>query len=298
MKGHNKIDVINNINYFINFIKATYESIKNMFNIYMHSKEKVAVIFDLDETIGHFWQVGKLWEGLKHLENRKFNEKDFQKILNLYPNVFRPEIFNILKYLRREKQKNKHLKVLIYSNNMGTPKWAQMIKKFIENKIGGKVFDKVITAWKVDGVIYEKCRSTNEKTYKDILNCGKFSKNTKIFFVDDTMHPKMKHNNVEYYYIEDYKFGYSVDNMVFKFLNSKICNKLSSKSKFNLEKNLAKYIRKQNWGYIRYTNSESQSKEEKELGMKLSKSIKQFLRKNIKKTRKREIKKSGTRRLY
>ena len=37
-------------------------------------KNKVAIIFDLDETIGHFWQIGKLWEGLKTYEEKKFNK--------------------------------------------------------------------------------------------------------------------------------------------------------------------------------------------------------------------------------
>ena len=71
------------------------------------------------------------------LEDKKFREKDFHKLLDLYPYIFRPGIFEILKYLKNKKSKNKNLKVIIYSNNMGTPRWANMIKRYIENKIGG-----------------------------------------------------------------------------------------------------------------------------------------------------------------
>ena len=88
----------------------------------MRKNIKVAVIFDLDETIGHFWQIGKLWEGLKILKGNKFGEKDFNEILDMFPYVFRPGIFNVFKYLKSEKIKDKRIKVIIYSNNQGTPK--------------------------------------------------------------------------------------------------------------------------------------------------------------------------------
>ena len=45
----------------------------------MPNSAKVAVIFDLDETIGHFYQVGKMWEGLKFFEDNKFKGSRFSQ---------------------------------------------------------------------------------------------------------------------------------------------------------------------------------------------------------------------------
>ena len=254
-------------------------------------RNKVVIIFDLDETIGHFWQIGKLWEGLKTYEEKKFNKNDFYKLLDLHPFVFRPKIFEIFKYLKRVKEKDKNVKVIIYSNNMGTPKWANMIKTYIEKKINYKLFDEVITAWKVNGIIYEKCRTTNEKTYKEILKCGNLNKNTKIFFVDDAHHPKMYHKNVEYLHIKDWKFKYDINKMINNFLR-KCEKKISNKKIEELKTNLPKFIKDQNWGYIRYRNSNTPNTEEINRGKKLMTSIMDFLKKNNKKSRNKRRRKS------
>tara|TARA_Y100001970_G_C14252201_1_gene872663 strand:+ start:1366 stop:2163 length:798 start_codon:yes stop_codon:yes gene_type:complete len=256
----------------------------------MPNSVKVAVIFDLDETIGHFYQVGKMWEGLKFFEDNKFKESDFHKMLDLYPFIFRPGIFDIFNYLKKEKKKSNKLRVIIYSNNMGTPKWANMIKNYIEKKINYKLFDKVITAWKVNGVIYEKCRRTNEKTYEEIIRCAKLNKKTELFFVDDAYHPRMFNSKTDYMHIKEYKFAYNIDNMVEKYLNSNCCKKLSKKSLLNLRAKLPNYVRRLDWGYVRYENGNKPSQKEKKLGKDLLKNIKSFLKEKNKSSLKRKKK--------
>tara|TARA_X000000368_G_C23033396_1_gene713571 strand:- start:146 stop:943 length:798 start_codon:yes stop_codon:yes gene_type:complete len=256
----------------------------------MPNSAKVAVIFDLDETIGHFYQVGKMWEGLKFFEDNKFKEVDFHKMLDLYPHVFRPGIFNIFNYLKKEKKKNKRMRVIIYSNNMGTPKWANMIKNYIEKKINYNLFDKVITAWKVNGVIYENCRRTNEKTYAEIVRCGRLNKKTEIFFVDDAYHPRMFNGKTDYMHIKEYKFAYDIDTMVEKYLNSNSCKKLSKRSLINLRTKLPNYVRRLDWGYVRYENGIKPSQKEKKLGKELLKNIKSFLKEKNKNSLKRKNK--------
>ena len=256
----------------------------------MPSKPKVAVIFDLDETIGHFYQVGKMWEGLKFFEDSKFKEPDFHKMLELYPHVFRPGIFKVFHYLKKEKKKNRNMRVIIYSNNMGTPKWANMIKNYIEKKIKYKLFDKVITAWKVNGIIYEKCRRTNEKTYAEIVRCGNLTKKTELFFIDDAYHPRMFNKKTDYMHIKEYKFAYDIDEMVDKYLNSQCCKKLSKKSLLNLKSKLPNYVRRLDWGYVRYVNGDKPSKKEIELGDEVLKNIKSFLKEKNKRSLKRKKK--------
>jgi hypothetical protein len=257
----------------------------------MPRKSKVAVIFDLDETIGHFYQVGKIWEGLKFFEEDKFKNKEFFKLLDMFPFVFRPKIFDIFRYLRDQKKKDSSIKVIIYSNNMGTPKWANLIKKYIEKKIDYNLFDKVITAWKVNDIIYEPSRSSNEKTYKEILKCGNLNENMELFFVDDAYHPKMFHEKVDYMHIKEYRFAYHIGDMIEKYLNS--CKKLSKRSLMELRGKLPEYVKRLNWGRARYRNKEKPSSDELILGKELHVNIKSFLKEKNKHTRRRIKRKRG-----
>ena len=257
----------------------------------MGKKTKVTVVFDLDETIGHFWQIGNLWESIKYLKGNKFGERDFHKILDMFPHVFRPGIFEVFKYLKAQKIRDRNIKIVIYSNNQGPPAWANMIKRYIEKKINYKnLFDKVITAWKVNGVIYNKCRKTNEKTYSEIVRCAKLNKDTEIFFVDDAYHPRMFNKKTDYMHIKEYKFAYDIDEMVDKYLNSSCCKKLSKKSLLNLKSKLPNYVRRLDWGYVKYTNGNKPSQKEMELGNDVLKNIKLFLKEKNKRSLKRKKK--------
>ena len=71
---------------------------------------------------------------------------------------------------------------MIYTNNNGPKSWTYDIKHYIEKKLNYKLFDKIITAWKVNGKIYEKCRSGHEKSYKDLKNVPNSSKNRQNLF--------------------------------------------------------------------------------------------------------------------
>ena len=268
----------------------------NIFDIYMTNRTKVAVVFDLDETIGHFWQIGNLWEAIKYFKGNKFSERDFHKILDLFPHVFRPGIFNVFKYLKAQKIRDRNIKIVVYSNNQGPPAWAKMITKYIEKKINYKnLFDKVITAWKVNGIIYNKCRRTNEKTYSEIVRCARLNKQTEIFFVDDAYHPRMYNSKTDYMHIKDWKFGYNIKYMVEKFLNSDCCKKISNSDKEFLMSRMPNYMRSNTYGYINYTNSNKPGEKDRRLGKKLLTNIKDFLKEKNKKSLKN---KNRTRRRY
>ena len=60
------------------------------------------VVFDLDETLGYFVEYGIFWDCLKKYF---INESlDFNETLDLFPEFFRPNIMNILIYLRKKKK--------------------------------------------------------------------------------------------------------------------------------------------------------------------------------------------------
>ena len=167
--------------------------------------KNLVFVFDLDKTIGYFTQVAIFLEGVEDYIGRKLKKNEMYKIFDLYPEIFRPDMIAIFKYLKELKQKKKCIKIMIYTNNIGPKSWVNDIKKYIEKKIKYKLFDRTIAAWKVDGKVYEKCRTSYEKKYTDLLKCGKLKKIDKIIFLDDMKHPSMKHPNVTYLHLKGYK---------------------------------------------------------------------------------------------
>ena len=190
-------------------------------------------VFDLDKTIGYFTQVAIFIEGVEDYIGRKLKKNEMFKIFDMFPEIFRPDMMAIFKYLKTIKQKLKCVKVMIYTNNIGPKSWVHDIRKYVEKKLKYKLFDRTIAAWKVDGNVYEKCRTSHEKKYTDLLRCGKLKKSDKICFLDDMKHPHMINNNVTYLHLEGYKHDINFTKMCKVFLKSSM-GKLVKKDKHKL----------------------------------------------------------------
>ncbi len=93
----------------------------------------------------------------------------------------------------------------------------------------------------------EICRTTSEKTISDLFRCTKLSENTKIIFIDDIYHPKMKNKNVKYIYIKPYIYDYPFNIMIehFYLLNKKY---IKNKKIYNVYMN--RYISRYNYENI------------------------------------------------
>ena len=98
------------------------------------------VVFDLDETLGYFMELGMFWDALKGYIKYKqlkiiMDQSLFNDILDLYPEFLRPNITGILNYLKDKKEENHYKKLMIYTNNQGPIEWAKYIITYFENKI-------------------------------------------------------------------------------------------------------------------------------------------------------------------
>ena len=196
-------------------------------------KRRQAVVFDLDKTIGFFTQIAVVMEAVEDVLGREMKLQEFFDFLDVYPHVFRPDMFKIFNYLKKQKKRNKELKVLIYTNNIGPKSWVMNIRKYIEKKINYKLFDKVIPAWKVGKEIYEPNRTTHNKTYKDLLRCGKLSKNYKVLFLDDLDHEQMRVDKVTYLLVKKYRYDERFEKLVDTLMKSKIKDMMVKKTKCN-----------------------------------------------------------------
>jgi len=202
-----------------------------------------AIVFDLDHTIGDFLLVGILWKFLCDM-NCSLNQSDFNNICEIFPEVFRPNIFTVFKYLCKRKNANKNIKLIIYSNNQCGKMWINMINEYINYKTNQKVFDFIIGPYKLKNKIVERCRQCNDKTYEDVLNCCGISDKAEILFLDDLHHPKMENNKVFYINIKKYINNKKTNEIINKFISADTYSKLFSREPIG--KLFVRYIKKIN----------------------------------------------------
>jgi hypothetical protein len=167
------------------------------------------VVFDLDETLGYFTQLCIIWESLKYYiedNNIPLDQDTFNKLLDLFPEYIRPNIENILDYLKEKKILKKCKNVMIYTNNQRQKEWVFLLKKYFESKLKYDLFDQIICAFKINGKHVELCRTTHNKTHNDFIKCSKIPQNTQICFIDDTYYPEMHSEEVYYIKIKPYTY--------------------------------------------------------------------------------------------
>ena len=197
------------------------------------------VVFDFDETLGHFTQLGEFMNTLEEWFMKKPNRKMLYKLLDIYPFMFRPKIFKILNFIKKKHQQKKIQHVVIYTNNMGERSWVLFIKKYLELKINYNLFNRVIS-----GYPYEKKRTTHAKTYKDLLAVTGWRNGTQILFFDDQYHPIGKNSFVKYVKLTPYVYIIHIEQMVNRFLHSRL--KFTIKDKINFKGFIRKRMKQYN----------------------------------------------------
>ena len=195
------------------------------------SKYKKVVVFDLDETLGSFGQLGSfcmLLDDYYNDDNKAYSM--FNELMDLYPEYPRPYILNVLRYLLQKKKDGKCKAVMIYTNNQGERAWVEHIKTYFETKLKSKIFEQIISAFKVDGKVVEVNRTTHDKTIDDFFRCTKLPKDVEICFVDDLFHPKMEDENVYYIHVKGYKHYLPSSVIIKRFLNSSLAKEMKNNS--------------------------------------------------------------------
>jgi hypothetical protein len=173
------------------------------------------MVFDLDETLGHFSQLYVFWSLFtKYINNN--NEMLFFELLDTFPKFLRPNILNILKNIKQKKEKGLCNYVMIYTNNNGPKSWATMIQNYFHHKLKYHLFDRIIGAFKVNGQIIEVCRTSHGKSMKDLINCTKLPSNSQICFLDDQTHNEMYNENVLYINLKPYNHNINFITMASK----------------------------------------------------------------------------------
>ena len=171
------------------------------------------VVFDLDETLGCFVEIGMFWDALNNYfanasSSSSFgNDEDFNAMMDLFPDFLRPNIVRILEYLVHKKERKQCDQIMIYTNNQGPKSWTESICNYLNKCVGKKVFDQIVAAFMQNGKILEVGRTTHEKCVDDLVRCTQIPKDTNICFLDDRFHPLMEKSNVFYINVKPYTYS-------------------------------------------------------------------------------------------
>ena len=116
------------------------------------------VVFDLDQTLGHFIELRKIWELLNYYFStnplyfhESISKNHFNHLLDLYPEFIRPNMFELLNYLKRKKVSGKCSRIMLYTNNQASKEWSSLIVEYFHRKINYSLFDQIIGAFKING---------------------------------------------------------------------------------------------------------------------------------------------------
>lgn len=246
------------------------------------------VVFDLDETLGYFTELGIFWDSLKTVLKKKLTQDHFNKLCDLYKEFFRPGIFSIITFLLKKKNTSSKTKLLIYTNNQAPKDWTYKIKNYFENRFNSTLFDQIICAFKVHGKRVEMCRTTHSKTYDDLIKCTDAPENSTFIFMDDQYHDKMRNDLVEYINVKPYTYHMEFVEMINKFVKSDVGKDLVSDDievfKLNMLKEMKRY------GFRVFKKNETELIVDKAVTKKMMLHLQKFL-KDKHKTRKRRRKK-------
>jgi len=225
---------------------------------------KIAV-FDMDETLGIFSEFGEFIHILTSILNARRGYRDdtgdssgsedgepesygtalinkhFTQIMDLYPELLRPKILDVMRFLSRMKRVKRCSNVMIYTNNTGPISWTNNIKNFFNAKARYEVFDKVIGAFRrPNGEIVEVKRTTHDKTYADLVRCTNMMGKFEVFFIDDRKHPGMHAENVYVIRVKPYSRHIPMQQFIARFNNSRVFHSLNFKTE-DFDKYLSRY---------------------------------------------------------
>jgi hypothetical protein len=183
--------------------------------------KKKIVVLDVDETLGYFVELGIFCDALTTTvwnNDPTTQYVHFNNLMDAFPEFLRPNILDLLQFLKLKKESNECCGVMIYTNNNGPRTWVEHIIKYMEYKLGAQLFDQIVAAFKVNGKIIEMGRTTHDKTYEDLLRCTKLPSNVEVCFLDDQLHSQMEHGQVYYINVKPYVHQLSVQTLINRFM--------------------------------------------------------------------------------
>jgi hypothetical protein len=178
------------------------------------------IAFDLDETLGSFGDLYILWLGIEtYIQHYVDPYILFYGLIELYPEFLRHGIIPILEYLMYKKKMGECSRIFLYTNNQCNEGWVEHILRYLNDKIGNKLFDKTVCAFKIQNKIMNPSRTSNNKTFTDLVRCTMLTKSSEVCFIDNSYYEKMVNDRVYYIQPKSYEHRVSTDEIIDRFIS-------------------------------------------------------------------------------
>jgi hypothetical protein len=170
------------------------------------SKTDKCIIIDFDHTIGYFRQIIYLLNIIETVYKRKPSKEDIKYLLDCFPHIFRPKIYDIFNVILKNKN-NIHLFILYTCNKHF--EFINYIVSYLELKFNNsrKIFD------------YKLHEDSGIKSIENIKNhiFEHIKVNTIYCFIDNKKYRDMSDKNLKYIHCEKYIFNYELDDVIKRF---------------------------------------------------------------------------------
>lgn len=188
---------------------------KNEPKLKIRGKINKIIVFDLDETLGHFVDLHNIYKCLMKVLGRELTQTEFNQLLDLYPEFLRPGILTILKFLYNKKLGGAFSRLFLYTNNQCAGNWVNLIINYFHFKVGAfstPLFEDPICAFKIRNKIVNIRRTSQDKNYSDLVQCAVFPpSSTEVCFIDNTYYEHMCDDRV--YYILPKSYYHSLNKL-------------------------------------------------------------------------------------
>lgn len=205
---------------------------------------KKSVIIDFDNTIGYFEQLIYLINIVEKTYENDISNKDIFCLLDNYPYVFRPKLFEIFKLVNKHRKYNNMQFFILYTSNK-QENFVHTIVDYLKYKFNQNNI--------IDYTIFEKSKVKSWQSLKEQMN-NKINENNILCFIDDKYFDYNNNNdffnkNLKYITCECYIYNYKLKDILkyfpynkFKLISSnllkeyfKILNKRDKEKKRNIE---------------------------------------------------------------
>ena len=184
---------------------------------------KTVIVIDFDNTIGYFKQIVYLLNIIELAQKRSFNQNDVDNLINLYPNVLRPRINEILTMIHQMKTQKKINYFILYTTNRNE-KFVNMVVDFIERISGQEkkyLFDLKVFSLTKDKPINNLLQENIVKSNIPVTLC--FVDNKRLIFTEEC-------DGITSVFIkcDTYKYLYDIRHII-KLFDYSIYNNLNKK---------------------------------------------------------------------
>lgn len=161
-----------------------------------------SIIIDFDNTIGYFDQIIYLFNIIEKILNIKLNKEHIFLLLDIYPFVFRPKIFEIFHLINSYKN-NKNITYFILYTCNHNENFVEIIIHYLENKLNFTLFDfKLFNKNKIKNIEFIQLQTSN------VINL-----NSSLCVIDNKFF-NYKNKNIKYIHCEDYIYNYDVKEII------------------------------------------------------------------------------------